>query len=96
LDPDGTNDITVTFLTTLGDLPLMTADVTSLSGGTVDVAETTPGTYEDVECGNQGFCNYERGVCNCVDGYDSSDGSEGPGERGDCGFRLKYPTYLSA
>jgi hypothetical protein len=90
---DGSNVATATFKTDLGDLPLMTADVTSLGSGTVSVAETVTGSYENVECGNQGFCNTDKGICNCVDGFDSSDGSGASGERGDCGFKLSYITY---
>lgn len=43
----------VTFDTELGDLPLMTAEITS---GTIAVAEQTAGTTSNVECSNRGLC----------------------------------------
>lgn len=97
---DGSNGMSVTFKTDLGDVPLMTANAGSLtltaSTAAVVVEERIPGTYENVECGNKGKCSYARGVCQCFVGYDSSDGSGNAGERGDCGLRLLYPTVYSA
>jgi len=92
-------DIAVTFLTHLGDLPLMTVSNpsgtlsgsgsgTPYSGGTVVVTETVPGTYENAECGNQGICQRKKGTCACLPGFDSGDGSGQSGLRGDCSFDL--------
>mmetsp|Transcript_4445 Transcript_4445/g.7320 ORF Transcript_4445/g.7320 Transcript_4445/m.7320 type:complete len:515 (-) Transcript_4445:182-1726(-) len=44
---------------------------------------------EQVECSNRGSCNYETGVCECYDGFRSSDGLGLPGNRGDCGYRYQ-------
>jgi hypothetical protein len=87
---------TVQFLSVLGDLPLMTANVASLTltgqtAGTVTVEETTKGTYEDDVCSGVGICEYTDGTCTCLPGYTSSDYAEGFGNHGDCGFKLIYP-----
>jgi len=98
-------NIAVTFLTELGDLPLMTVSNpsgtlsgsgsgTPYAGGTVTVTETTKGSYENVECGNQGICNRKKGTCACLPGFDSSDGSGNAGQRGDCAYTLEYPNVF--
>lgn len=76
---------TVTFLTELGDLPLMTAEASS--GATITVAQTTAGTMSNVECSDRGICDRKYGVCKCFDGYVSGDSStsDNGGWRGDCG-----------
>jgi len=95
----------VEFTTELGDLPLMTSTVTNLGGGTVTVTEHQKGiqmcvyaivvrfagTKTDLECSAQGICDEETGVCGCMEGYTSSDGSfDAPGERGDCAYLNPY------
>jgi len=95
-------NIDVKFITHLGDLPMMIitnpSGTTSgsgsgavYSGGAVTIIEKQVGTYEDAPCGNQGICGEKKGVCACLPGFDSSDGSEGPGLRGDCAYALPYP-----
>ena len=97
---DGSNTMTFKFLTDLGDLPLLEGSVASLtltgSSPTMDFAESVEGTLENIECGGQGKCNTAKGICACFPGYDSSDGSGGAGERGDCGLRLTYPNVYKA
>ena len=39
-------------------------------------------------CSNHGLCNYLSGDCECMPGWGSSDGAEGPGNKRDCGYRL--------
>lgn len=53
-------------------------------------------TREHVECSNHGRCNHNEGVCECYDGYKSSDGMGGHGTRGDCGYQYQeYNNYTS-
>jgi len=79
--------ILVNFTGNLGELPLLTTDVTSLSGGTAIVVETVKGTFENVECSNHGKCNRKTGECKCFSGYVSSNGQGSWGGRGDCSYR---------
>ena len=36
--------------------------------------------------------DFSTGVCACRDGWASSDGNGGPGDRGDCGYRYEFCT----
>ncbi len=52
------------------------------------------GTTEYEECSNRGVCNYDTGICDCFDGFVSSDGLGNLGSRGDCGhFYWNMATY---
>ena len=94
--------IEVTFLTTLGDLPEVVADVsllvadptTPFTAASVFWSESRKGTMENAMCGDQGFCDYRYGICKCLPGYDSSDGAGNYGLRGDCGHSLPYPNVF--
>merc|ERR1711924_198148 len=48
------------------------------------------GTMENEECSNRGICNRQEGTCACFQGYASSNGNNGPGTRGDCGWKTPY------
>jgi hypothetical protein len=80
-------DINIAFKIS-GDLPMITSDVTYLTGGAITHTVVTDGTTESKECSGQGVCARDTGVCSCFYGFTSSDGSgDGvtPGGRGDCG-----------
>lgn len=91
---DPGNIISVTFLTGAGDIPLIEAnaglykdiDGTYVAGGShLHTQEVAAGTAIPQECSGRGKCNREIGVCECYDGYFSSDGDGNPGSIGDCG-----------
>ena len=50
-----------------------------------DSTETVKGTKENLECGRQGYCDHESGLCRCLKGFVGSDGDGNPGRRRDCG-----------
>lgn len=92
----------IQFVTEHGDLPPITADTSNLhdsstgANGLLEIftdgegsgMETSmKGTTEDAECSNRGICDRGTGVCQCFDGYSSSDGRGNKGRQGDCGHR---------
>lgn len=84
---------TITFLNTLGDIPLVTVGSNTLTGSpSISVYEAQKGTMEDAECSNKGLCDTAAGVCRCHRGFTSSDGSGGAGSRGDCGYMTALQT----
>lgn len=85
---------TVEFLNDFGDVPLLVPRQETLSYGSavytvsLTVAEKQAGTKEDEECSNRGICDSSDGYCSCETGYDTSNGYDEAGQRGDCGFVL--------
>ena len=93
------NVITFSFKSENGDLPPLTVegdgagfvqgqDLT-FSGG-LEAVEAEKGTTENDECSGRGRCNHNTGNCDCFLGFGNSDGSGGPGDRDDCGYREPY------
>ncbi|CAM9386537.1 unnamed protein product [Pylaiella littoralis] len=78
--------IEVSFLTELGDLPSLQ------TSPAFEVEPTTDGSKENYECGGHGVCDFETGLCTCLDGWASSDGDGSTGDRGDCGYRYEFCT----
>jgi hypothetical protein len=82
---------TVEFLQNFGSLPLMVTDkrrllyANSLSSSQLVVAKLVEGTKEDAQCSNRGICDPTSGACTCSDFFDTSNGYNLPGTRGDCG-----------
>ena len=71
-----------------GDLPLMEADVPSVS-----IEEYQKGTRLSLECGgsDMGVCNRQTGKCECYQDYASSNGSVySAGARGDCSYKSLF------
>ena len=87
------NNIQVTFLQDFGDLPLLIPDGTKLgqtSGSDtplITAQKVVTGTKESDICSNHGTCDEEKGICQCLGNWMTSDGHGNAGTRGDCGYR---------
>ena len=93
----GSNVVSLEFQSELGDVPILTAVTSSLTGTkTIAIVEYTRGNKETAFCSEHGICDSDKGTCLCHKGYTSSDGSGGPGQRGDCGFRTMFATVDNA
>lgn len=83
---------TVEFLQNFGSLPLMVPDkrkllyTNSLSASEITVVTLVEGTKENAQCSGRGICDTASGVCTCSDYFDTSNGYNEPGTRGDCGY----------
>jgi len=92
----GGTHISVSFSTELGNLPAMTvysqttAGMVAIyaNGATSGVTVSRDGTKEAQVCSGRGICDYASGVCQCFVGWASSDGYNGEGDRGDCGYLI--------
>lgn len=90
---------TVKFLQNFGSLPLLVADTrkllysNSLSASMVTIVKLVIGTKEDAECSNRGICDQSTGICRCSDDFDTSNGYNQPGTRGDCGYATEVIQY---
>lgn len=89
---NGRTSWTVEFKQSFGNIPNLVPDKrkllygTSLSASILTVDTTVMGTKEDLECSNRGICNTADGVCDCSLHFDTSNGYNQPGTRGDCGY----------
>jgi len=85
---------TVEFMNNFGDVPMLVPRTEGLSFGnsiytvSLVVEEQLKGTKEDEECSNRGICDPSDGYCSCETGYDTSNGYDQRGQRGDCGYVL--------
>jgi hypothetical protein len=90
---------TVEFLQNFGSLPLMVPDkrkllyTNSLTTSTITVVKLVDGTKEDDECSDRGICEASSGVCSCSNDFDTSNGYNSAGTRGDCGFATQTIQY---
>lgn len=82
---------TVEFVQQFGPLPdLVPASLSLANTGTapvsLSVGTSVIGTKENVVCSNRGTCDVVTGICACSTNFDTSDGYNNPGTRGDCGY----------
>lgn len=55
------------------------------------------GTTENDVCSGRGLCDTKTGVCSCFLGFSSSNGRNGEGSLGECGYRVpKRTSFTSA
>jgi len=86
------NQVVIEFKQDFGDVPLVLADSSRLemsiatSSVILDVGHIKQGTKENSYCSDRGICTYTTGVCTCAEGYDTSNGYNSKGTRGDCGY----------
>jgi hypothetical protein len=80
----------IEFETEFGDLPLLQADKAAIL---INITEYRKGDKEDMECSGQGSCDESTGICDCYEGFGSSNGTtDSQGERGDCSFYNPFYT----
>ncbi|CAM9423706.1 unnamed protein product [Ectocarpus sp. 12 AP-2014] len=90
---------TIEFLQDFGDLPLLVAGVSKLTHSTsgiaasVTVEEVITGTKESLDCSGRGLCDTDDRVCTCEPEYDTSNGYNEEGRRGDCGYVITAVTH---
>ncbi len=90
----------ITFLLPQGGItPLTVTPYGGLAGTNINILtsgaysiidptlESVKGTKEYAECSNRGKCDYTAGICQCLPGFQSSNGNGAFGDRGDCGHR---------
>lgn len=75
----------ITFLTELGDIPLLVVDPYLLDSPSIALTEHVKGWGQLKQCANKGRCSTDDGVCECQAYWYSSNGLGQPGRRGDCG-----------
>lgn len=56
--------------------------------GSISVSKQQAGTKENLQCSNRGLCDNSVGFCGCSTNFDTSNGYNQPGTRGDCGYTL--------
>ena len=87
-------EFTVEFVSNFGDVELLVLDGRNLEfsnfvvGKLLLAVETVKGTKENLECSGRGICDPALGSCMCNLNYDTSNGYNAPGVRGDCGNQL--------
>lgn len=88
---DTGTSFTVEFLQNFGPLPMMVGDGSLLSFSdahnvpSITLAHQVVGTKENLPCGGRGTCDSATGYCTCSTNFDTSNGYNAEGTRGDCG-----------
>ena len=88
-------NVDVTFTSELQDVPLLEVhvrgadtDSDGIQDEAVSVEVMMPGTRIGIECSGNGICDESTGLCECFEGFVSSDGNGNLGTRDDCGHSL--------
>jgi hypothetical protein len=90
---------TVEFLQDFGSLTLMVPDTRFLEmsnfvvGKILTVVKYVDGTKENLECSDRGTCDVQSGVCQCSNDFETSNGYNVEGVRGDCGYATESIQY---
>jgi hypothetical protein len=57
------------------------------------VTRQQPGSKENIICSGRGVCDALTGICGCTINYDSSNGYNQFGTRGDCGYAIQVKCF---
>jgi hypothetical protein len=80
-----TGQMIVTFLTVYGDLPMIKVQYQNIDS--FQITQYAAGNKQNLECSGRGLCNHNTGMCECFEGFGSSNGKGGPGDKRDCGYQ---------
>ena len=88
---DTGNTVNIVFQQNFGSLPLIVPNFSKLffrdavSIVALTASKVVDGSKENAFCSNRGLCDLSTGVCTCSTNYDTSNGYQVVGTRGDCG-----------
>jgi hypothetical protein len=70
------------------NLPLLRVEQSHRFAGNISITRFQAGNGTNEECSGPrfGYCDRQAGKCHCFRGYSSSNGPNGPGNRGDCSY----------
>ena len=88
---DTGNTVNIVFQQNFGSLPLIVPNFSRLFFrdailiASVVASKVVDGSKENAFCSNRGICDPSTGICTCSTNYDTSNGYQAAGTRGDCG-----------
>jgi hypothetical protein len=85
----------IEFLSLHGTVPLLTT-YSKTGIDMFNITEYQVGTKEYIPCSGRGLCDSQTGLCDCFDGFVSSDGQGNLGTLGDCGSPNPTNLFLGA
>jgi hypothetical protein len=65
----------------------------SVNNIVLTISHLIRGSKENAICSNRGICDTSSGICECSANFDSSNGYNQEGSRGDCGYQSTYTQY---